>query len=474
MVLMHTYVFNILLKKELYITFHSNLFYALSVIYVVLVYFALSGGQQRLSKTRNQIEKGKRLFQQEWSELDQNPHAAAHVGTYLFRPINPLQILDPGLSDYTGVSYRIEAHRQHEPNYAVIAESGARLFFGELSLAYIFQLILPLFLLLLAYRSVSSEREQATLLLLLVQAPRPFRILLAKSSAYFILSVIWLMLAFVATAVLLFFDPAAVPWPHFLYMFLAYTGFLGLNALCFVLISACCQSSLQSLLLCLGVWIFATIILPRAAASDATNRVILPSRYVFNKKVEDGFYQGIDKDGDAATRRRQLLQQLLQQYQVDTVTKLPVNFEGLSMQAAEAYNSKVYHRYADSLEQQLHWQQSILDGYGLTIPAMAVRALSMDLSESNLFHYLHFLHRAQDYRDDFMKRLNMDMALHADNHNPYAYKPPQSFYKQLPRFRLEKPAVSTSTSKSFAYAFTGWLLLLLGSLFAVSKNMKIK
>ncbi|MGK9118333.1 DUF3526 domain-containing protein [Olivibacter jilunii] len=459
-----------LLRKELRVALRARLFYTLTFVYSILLCFAFANSNERLANYQVSKAAAEKLMKQEWEALDQNPHAAAHVGTYLFRPVHALQLMDPGLSDYLGTSYRVEAHRQHEPNYAEANESGGRIRFGDLSPAYLLQVILPLFLLLLAHNCLSREREQGTLPLLLIQAPQPFVLLLAKASAYALFGLLWLSLTAVGAFATILYADMSIPWSALLGLFSAYATFAVLISFSWVFISACSRNSLYALVICLTCWTIWAVIIPRAVSIYAETHIVLPSRYVFNKKIEDGFFKGIDGDGNAAARRKQLLRDLLKQYQVDTVTQLPVNFEGLSMQAAEDYNSRVYRHYADSLEIQLLEQEAVTARYSLLNPFTAVRALSMDLAAADLRHYLQFLHQAQKYRDGFMRRLNMDMAKHADNRNPYAYKPSPDFYKQLPPFRPETAEDSTYLYR-YALTLLGWSIALMIGFLAISRTI---
>ena len=70
----------------------------------------------------------------------------AHFGTFAFR-INPsLAMFDYGIESFTGNTVFLEAHRQNSVNFSEATFSTGTLRFGELSLALLLQLVLPLIL----------------------------------------------------------------------------------------------------------------------------------------------------------------------------------------------------------------------------------------------------------------------------------------------------------------------------------------
>jgi ABC-2 type transport system permease protein len=68
----------------------------------------------------------------------------AHFGTFAFRLKHPLSIFDFGLESYMGNAVFLEAHKQNTVNFSEAGFSTGLLRFGELSMAIILQLILPL------------------------------------------------------------------------------------------------------------------------------------------------------------------------------------------------------------------------------------------------------------------------------------------------------------------------------------------
>ena len=54
---------------------------------------------------------------------DMNPHAAAHYGAFVFKPVQPLSAIDPGLDPFVGVFVFLEAHKQQLARYRPIEDA---------------------------------------------------------------------------------------------------------------------------------------------------------------------------------------------------------------------------------------------------------------------------------------------------------------------------------------------------------------
>ena len=96
----------------------------------------------------------------------------AHYGYFAFRPKHPLSFFDFGMESYTGVSVFLEAHKQNTVNFSEASLSTGILRFGEMSIAMLLQLLVPLLLLFLGFNSVSALKENGTLKIILCQGVR--------------------------------------------------------------------------------------------------------------------------------------------------------------------------------------------------------------------------------------------------------------------------------------------------------------
>ena len=168
-------------------------FYFLYVIFVLLTaYAAFSGIQSHI--TQNDIRKSHQVkARQSWeANPDKHPHRMAHFGTFAFR-LNPaLGMFDYGLESFTGNTVFLEAHRQNSVNFSDATFSTGTLRFGELSLALLLQLVLPLILIFIGFSGIAAERENGTLKIVLSQGANWLEILFGKSLGLLGIAVLFL------------------------------------------------------------------------------------------------------------------------------------------------------------------------------------------------------------------------------------------------------------------------------------------
>lgn len=462
-------------KTEMLQIRRVKLFAALAVTTWLLLLVAAAGGFERYRQTRQQQITAGSLFRHEWEEQETNPHSAAHFGTWLFKPVTFLSIADNGLNNFTGISYRVEAHRQHELNYSAMQDTGSQLRFGELSPALVLQLLVPLLIIILAHGSISREKENNTLRLLFVQGGGSLSLLWGKILGNYTVIALLLMpaLLLIIAGTWLFTGPALVARSllfsgAYLVYFFIITGFT-------ILISACCKSTAGSLMINLGAWMFWCIVLPRMAANWADQAVPLPSRYAFNRKIQEGYTKGIGNDGNVMDRRKKYQQQVLKQYNTDSLEKLPVNFDGLVMQYGEDYNSMVYRKVKAETDSLICRQQHWLAATSLIDPFMAIQQVSMGIAGTDYFHHRNYHQEAGLYRDRFIRDLNLELAHKGGAYLSYDYKAGSAYFKNTKPFNWQLPV----TGKAVRWhalswlSLAGWLLLLLLFIAVTAKKMSV-
>ena len=112
---------------------------------------------------------------------DKNPHSAAHFGRYAFKPSPALAYVDRGLDAYLGTTVWLEAHWQNPFELRPAEDRTALQRFGDLTAALVLQLLIPLFIVLLAFPTFAGERESGTLRLLLSAGAEPRQLALGKA-----------------------------------------------------------------------------------------------------------------------------------------------------------------------------------------------------------------------------------------------------------------------------------------------------
>lgn len=453
----------IIARKEFQAAWRDKLLHGLAVITWLLLLVAVVGGYERYQYTAKQKATADQRFRQEWEEQEANPHSAAHFGTWLFKPFTFLTLYDNGLNNYTGLSYRVEAHKQHEVNYSTMQDTDSQLRFGELTPALVFRLLIPLLIIVIAFGAIGRERDNNTLRMILVQGGSNRSLLWGKVLGNYaiILAILLPVLLALIAGVWLFHQQALLP------RILLLTGSYGLyffviTALT-VLVSAWCRRPAASLLVSLGAWTLCCVLLPRMIAGWADQAAPLPSRHAFNRKIQEGYAKGLGTDGSALERRKKYEQQVLQKYGVDSITQLPVNFDGLTMQYGEDYTSKVYRLVAGETDSIIRRQQQYVETASLINPFLAMQQVSMGLAGSDYYHHLSFHHQAQQYRDSLIRTLNMELAQNGGSYGNYDYKVGPAYFKQIPHFRYSLPATTAAVGwHGMAWlSLAGWTLLVI-------------
>lgn len=106
---------------------------------------ALASGAARYSALAGERAAAQALVAEQWTQQgEKNPHSAAHYGVYAFRPALPLSFFDPGVVSFEGVAIWLEAHKRNFATGRPADDMTPLARFGELSLSFVFQALVPL------------------------------------------------------------------------------------------------------------------------------------------------------------------------------------------------------------------------------------------------------------------------------------------------------------------------------------------
>ena len=138
------------------------------VVLLTLVAVASSWAHQReIAELRaRQAEAAETAFK---AQPDRHPHRVVHYGTFIFRPLGPLAAFDPGVDAFTGNSMFLEGHRQNSANFGDVRQSSLLVRFGQLTPAFVLQVVAPLLLIFLGYGALARETERGTVRVLMLQ-----------------------------------------------------------------------------------------------------------------------------------------------------------------------------------------------------------------------------------------------------------------------------------------------------------------
>lgn len=469
-------IWQMLIKKELLLSYRDKTVLISAIAIWILFIAAMFCTFLNYNANHKQRLEANALFRQQWAHQQRNPHDAAHFGTYLFKPMHLLNVFDPGINDYAGNTYRIEAHQQHEISDSNAEHHDSALRFANLSFALILQLLVPLFLLFITATSITSEKENGTLKMLLAQGLSSRKMIWAKVWANYLLVVMIILPAFIIVALAVTFTgDTSLLFGRLVWILATCLLYYLLVALLGTLISAVSNHSGKALLGALCFWIFMSIIFPKIVTGIAIHNYPLMSRAAFNDLVEQGYRKGLNGKDPYADRGKRYIDSLLNKYHVDSVQALPFNVDGFTLQFNEDYRTMVFNHYYKTVENRFDQQRRLLSLSGIFDPFLSTKRLSMALAGSDFYHHEHFFKQAQTYRNHLIRKLNLQLAMHGkDVKGEYVVGP--RYFGQLKDFSYQLPTLYRvlQLEKIAIVSLIGWILMLMFLLqFIVSRSLAL-
>ncbi|MBB6237872.1 ABC-2 type transport system permease protein [Pedobacter sp. AK013] len=455
-----------LIKKELLLNYRNKTVIISTIMIWILFIAAAICTILNYQTDHKQRQAANTLFRQQWERQQRNPHDAGHFGTYLFKPVNLLNVFDTGINDFTGSTYRVEAHVQHEISDDEAANNDTAMRFGKLTFALILQLLIPLFLLFNTSTSITNEKESGTLKMLLAQGLSSRKIIWTKVWANYLLIVAIVLPVFILiAAVVLSSTDSALLLPRLGWILITFLLYFLIISLAGIFISAICSHSGKALLIALCLWIFTGIIFPKIITGIANRSYPLMSRATFSDLVEQGYRKGLNGNDPYAARGERYINSLLKKYRVDSVAALPFNIDGLTLQFNEDYRSMAFNHYFKSVKKSFDQQQHFLTISGIFDPFLSTKRLSMALAGSDFYHHEQFFKQAQTYRNELIRRLNMQLAMHGKGiKGEYIIGP--EYFSLLKDFKYQLPELNQvlNLRKVAFFSLAGWVLILVLSL----------
>lgn len=388
-------------REERYVVFLLGLVIALGVV-------AILGARHHTASEAEQRARYQAMVERQWVEQpDRHPHRVIHYGFLVFREEAPLAFFDPGVGAWAGTSLFLEGHRQNTANFGDARHATGMLRFGRLTPAGVLSLLLPLFVVVAGFASVSGERERGTLRLLLAQGATPAQILAGKvlgTGAVALLAALPVGLATLAIGVS---EPAGpVSGGRMAGLAVIYAVYLAGWVLVTVLASSRRASSRSALALLIAAWVALCVAVPRLGASVAGALHPLPSRAEYTHQVERALNEVGDSHNPQDPFFRSLRDEYLARYEVASVDELPVNWGGVVSREGEAVSSRIQEEQQQRLLEGRRRQDHVLSWAGLLSPYLAARDLSMGVSGTGPEAVEAFRVQAEAHRYDLVQRLN--------------------------------------------------------------------
>jgi ABC-2 type transport system permease protein len=345
----------------------------------------------------------------------------------------------------------MEAHKQNDAVFSAAQESSSLIRFGELSTAFVLQVLMPLIIIFLCFGAFTQEKEDKTLQLLYSQGTSMQTLAWGKIWGYsgivlcLVLPLLAVILALMLTqSEVAFSDAWLIRSGLLLLCYLAYLfGFVVVS----VWVSAQAKTSRAALLSLLVLWVLACVIIPKTTVNLASNIYPVPSSFDFQQAIKEDEAKGIDGHNPEDERAEILKKQVVAQYKVDSLSQLPVNFDAIQMQEGEKYSSMVYQKHFTELQNTFNKQNKLSEIVGLVNPFLAIRQASMALSGSDYVSYADFQQQAEAYRFKLVETMNNYMRDNSKTGDWY-FTVNKELWSKVPDFQYKEPSISKVLSNN--------------------------
>ncbi|GAA4232078.1 DUF3526 domain-containing protein [Postechiella marina] len=445
----------------------------------LLVFSAYSGWENYHDQnvTRGAVQEE---VQDSWeNNPDKHPHRMSHYGSFAFRIKHVLSVFDLGMENFVGNAVFLEAHKQNTVNFSEASMSTGLLRFGEVSLAMLLKVIVPLLIFYLGFATIAQERENGTLKLLIGQGISRKEIVFGKWLGLWSLSLIFLFAVFI---VLLFFVVIELheglnngSLARYAVLLVSYLLFFAILSAITITVSAFSKTAKGALVKLLGIWLLFVIIVPKSLQAMGYYLYPTPSKIEMETAVEHDLSKIGDSHDPNDPHFKAIKDSVLLANKVADVNDLPFNYGGFIMAQGEALSSKVYLKHQNDLYHVYNKQNNVERYSAFVNPYTAIKNLSMGFSGTDFKSFLHFKAKAETYRFKLaqsMNKLQMDYIPNKGKEGPT--KLSSKFWKDFPPFEYK----TLSTATVFKNELTSILALLLWTILAffglskLSTNLK--
>ncbi len=452
---------------------------ALGLMVFLLLFAAYSGWENYHDQnhTRNLVQEE---VQKSWeNNPDKHPHRMSHYGSFALRIKHVLSIFDLGIENFVGNAVFLEAHKQNTVNFSEASMSTGLLRFGEVSLAMLLRVIIPLLIFYLGYATVARERENGTLKLLIGQGITRREIVFGKWLGLYSLSLIFLSVIFFTLLLFVLFaahdDMNSERLLRYTLLILSYLLFFAILCTSTILVSAFSKTAKGALIKLLGIWLLFVIILPKSLQAIGYYLYPTPSKIEIETAVEHDLILKGDSHNPDDPHFKALKDSVLLANNVTKVEDLPFNYSGFIMAQGEAMSTKIYLEHQDHLY-QVYRQQNNLERLSAFInPYTAIKNWSMAYSGTDFQSFLHFKAEAEAYRYKLaqtMNQLQMDFIPNKGKAGPKIIS--NTHWKEFPPFeyRFLSVAKVLRNETISLIALLAWSLLSFVGLLSTSSNLK--
>jgi ABC-2 type transport system permease protein len=429
-----------ILSKEFLEMRRDGRFRAAALAVLLLLLATLGAGAKYHHALKAERERAQRVQREQWlGQGEKGPHSAAHYGLYAFKPAMPLSLADRGVEPYVGVAVWIEAHKQNDLRFAPAQDAVLLQRFGDLTAAFVLQLLVPLLIIVVAFGAFAGERERGTLRLALAQGVSVETLAVGKALGIAACLGLLLVPASLVGALALIFTgnggalTAGETAARALLMAAAYLLYFGMVLGVALAVSARASSSRAALIALLAWWVGSCLVLPRLAVDAARHLYPAPSALAFHEAIADELERGPDGHSSRNRRSDELKARVLREYGVTRLDDLPVAFEGIALQESEEWGYRVFDKHYGNLRATFDQQERVHQWMGIFAPLLSVRAVSMGMAETDRRAHQEFGRAAEEYRRILIRIINDDIKFNARTGDT-GYVNGRVLYEKVPPF----------------------------------------
>jgi ABC-2 type transport system permease protein len=402
--------------------FQQKAFYVLWLLFAVLLTYAAITGTQHMAKQNELQQQYQQVIRKSWEDNpDKHPHRMAHFGSFALRIKHPLSLFDFGMENYAGNAVFLEAHKQNTVNYSEASFSTGLLRMGELSMAMLLQIILPLIVFFLGFGCIAADRENGTLKMISSQGAGIFSLLMGRTLGLWLISALFFIPAFILTAVLLNQQPDTEEMGNrLMFICLGYALFFWVMAAISIAVSATSHTAKAALIKLLGIWLLLAVLLPKMVQVVANVCYPSPSKLQFETAIEKDIVKQGDSHNPDDPYFKKIKDSVFKRYGVTKADSLPINLGGVIGKAGEALSAVTYIRHQNNLTQLYRRQNGIAKAFAWVNPFVMIKSNSMALAGTDFEAYTTFQQQAETYRYALAQRMNDLQIQHISNVKPKA------------------------------------------------------
>lgn len=447
------------------------------IIYAAVTGYATYTGQNAL---RTSYQKKAR---ESWdANPDKHPHRMAHFGSFAFRIKHPLSMFESGMESYTGNAVYLEAHKQNAVNFSEAGFSTGLLRFGEISLAMLVQIVLPLILFFLGFNAVAQHRENGTLKMLLSQGASFKQIVWGNSAGLFIIGLAFLLPVLISMLLVTGIQDHAAANPGLLLrctvMGCSAVVFVWIISVVAICISTASHSSAAALLKLLGIWLMLAIVLPKTLQAIGSYVYPAPARIQFETAVEKDLLKLGDSHNPNDAHFKKIKDSVLKANNADSIQQLPFNYSGFIMMEGERMSALLYNEHLQQLYNLYDQQNNVSYKAAFIDPFISFKNIAMAFSGTDFTAYRHFQQQAEAYRYQLAQTMNGLQMKYISNKKLSSTDKPYSIEKAhwttFPDFQYRYQGISAIARQQWTAlaALASWLLLSLFFIYYTSAKAK--